>query len=172
MRSHWALKYDKKHSEYLYYLLVVIGISAWIVFPESKCPARYLLSQYELARVWFVTAVSVIRGGWGRYTKQRQQHHDDNNNDDLAMFTGVSRWAETVVLSNAVNTRGSILTGMTETVVGQPLAPCRFVFPTYSDHKQTLRMFVFCTVIIVIMVSKSPSCILKFKSLKNTKTEQ
>jgi len=40
----------------------------------------------------------------------------------MAMFTGVSRWAETGVRSDAIDTRGSILTRVSQTVVGQRYA--------------------------------------------------
>jgi len=40
----------------------------------------------------------------------------------IAMFTGVSRWAETGVRSDAIDTRGSILTRVIQTVVGQRYA--------------------------------------------------
>ena len=36
-----------------------------------------------------------------------------------AVITGVSRWAETGVRSSAIDTRGSVLTCMIQTVVGQ-----------------------------------------------------
>jgi len=57
------------------------------------------------------------------------------------MFTCASRWAETGVVSNAIDTRGSVKTRVIQTVIRQRYTVRRLVFPTYTgDHNQTLSM--------------------------------
>jgi len=47
---------------------------------------------------------------------------DEYNKDEINMFTGVSWWAETGVCSSAVDTCGSVLTRVIQTVVRQRYA--------------------------------------------------
>jgi len=67
---------------------------------------------------------------------------DEYNKDEINTFTGVSWWAETGVCSSAVDTRGSVLTCVIQTVVRQRYAVRWFVFPTYKRSSPfTLNLF-------------------------------
>jgi len=50
------------------------------------------------------------------------------------MFTCVSRWTETGVCSNAVNTGRSVTTRVMHTVIRKRYAARCLVFPTYDEY--------------------------------------